>query len=143
MNLGWPEILIVLVIALIIFGPRKLPELGKTLGQALTQFRRASDDFKRTWEDEVEAENLKLQSSVAIENNPLWPPGATISQLQEAGAAEYGAKEQAGEAAIANESDSLSAEAPTEESLAESAEESPTTLQQDEAVREETRRDWM
>jgi len=45
-SLGMPEILLILVIALIIFGPRKLPELGKTLAQSLAQFRRASEDFK-------------------------------------------------------------------------------------------------
>ena len=67
-SLGWPEILIILVIALIIFGPRKLPELGKTLGQSLAQFRRASEDFKRTWEDEVEIEKRKLEA----------PPPATV-----------------------------------------------------------------
>ncbi|HZS03809.1 MAG TPA: twin-arginine translocase TatA/TatE family subunit [Blastocatellia bacterium] len=53
------EILIVMVIALIVFGPRKLPDLGKSLGQALAQFRRASDDFKRTWEQEVEIEKTR------------------------------------------------------------------------------------
>ena len=67
-SLGWPEILIILVIALIIFGPRKLPELGKTLGQSLAQFRRASEDFKRTWEEEVEIEKRKLEA----------PPPATV-----------------------------------------------------------------
>ena len=67
-SLGWPEILIILVIALIIFGPRKLPELGKTLGQSLAQFRRASEDFKRTWEEEVEIEKRKLDA----------PPPATV-----------------------------------------------------------------
>ena len=61
-SLGWPEILIILVIALIIFGPRKLPELGKTLGSSLAQFRRASEDFKRTWEEEVETEKRKLDA---------------------------------------------------------------------------------
>jgi sec-independent protein translocase protein TatA len=61
-SLGWPEILIILVIALIIFGPRKLPELGKTLGASLAQFRRASEDFKRTWEEEVEMEKRKLDA---------------------------------------------------------------------------------
>lgn len=63
MNLGMTEILIIMVIALIVFGPRKLPELGKSLGQALAQFRRASDDFKRTWEQEVELEKHKNISS--------------------------------------------------------------------------------
>lgn len=58
-NLGMTEILIILVIALIVFGPRKLPELGKSLGKAMGQFRRASEDFKRTWEQEVEIEKTR------------------------------------------------------------------------------------
>jgi sec-independent protein translocase protein TatA len=61
-SLGMPEILIILVIALIIFGPRKLPELGKTLGQSLAQFRRASEDFKRQWEDEVAIERQRIEA---------------------------------------------------------------------------------
>ncbi len=66
MNLGMPEVILILVVALIIFGPRKLPELGKSLGQALAQFRRASEDFKRSWEQEVELEKAR-QSSSAID----------------------------------------------------------------------------
>jgi TatA/E family protein of Tat protein translocase len=61
-SLGMPEILMILVIALIIFGPRKLPELGKSLGQGLAHFRRASEDFKRQWEDEVESERRRIES---------------------------------------------------------------------------------
>jgi len=76
-SLGWPEIMLILVVALIIFGPRKLPELGKTLGESLAQFRRASEDFKRTWESEVEFEKARIDSpkpadtsySYAHENN--------------------------------------------------------------------------
>lgn len=60
MNIGPTELVIILVIALIVFGPRKLPDLGKSLGQAMAQFRRASDDFKRSWEQEVEMEKSKL-----------------------------------------------------------------------------------
>jgi TatA/E family protein of Tat protein translocase len=60
-NLGWTEILIILGVALIIFGPRKLPQLGKSLGESLAQFRRASEDFKRTWEQEVETEQRRLE----------------------------------------------------------------------------------
>ena len=61
-SLGWPEIMLILIVALIIFGPRKLPELGKTLGESLAQFRRASEDFKRTWESEVEFEKTRIDS---------------------------------------------------------------------------------
>lgn len=60
MNIGPTELVIILVIALIVFGPRKLPDLGKSLGQAMAQFRRASDDFKRSWEQEVETEKARL-----------------------------------------------------------------------------------
>jgi sec-independent protein translocase protein TatA len=66
-NLGMPEILMIMVIALIIFGPRKLPELGKSLGHGLAQFRKASDDFKRQWEDEVETEKRRLDAAPAVE----------------------------------------------------------------------------
>jgi sec-independent protein translocase protein TatA len=62
-GLGMPEMLVIMVIALIVFGPRKLPELGKTLGKAMGQFRRASEDFKRTWEQEVDIEKAKTYIS--------------------------------------------------------------------------------
>ena len=51
--IGTSELLVVLVVALIIFGPRKLPELGRSLGKAMHQVRSASEDFKRTWETEA------------------------------------------------------------------------------------------
>ena len=61
MGLGMGEIMVILVLALMVFGPRKLPELGKTLGQAMNQFRRASDEFKRTWEQEVEYDKVRTE----------------------------------------------------------------------------------
>lgn len=61
-SMGWSEILIILVIALIIFGPRKLPELGRSLGQGLAQFRKAGEDLKHKWEEEVEAEKRLLDN---------------------------------------------------------------------------------
>ena len=54
-NLGFPEIVIIFIVALVIFGPRQLPELGRSLGRGLSEFKRASNELKRTWEDEVEA----------------------------------------------------------------------------------------
>ncbi|MET0646027.1 MAG: twin-arginine translocase TatA/TatE family subunit [Pyrinomonadaceae bacterium] len=54
--LGTTELLVIAVVALVLFGPRKLPEIGRTIGKAIGEFKRASDDFKRTWEYEVEIE---------------------------------------------------------------------------------------
>ena len=57
--LGGPELILILVLALIVFGPRRLPEIGKSMGRLLSEFRKASHDFQRTIEDEVEAEKYK------------------------------------------------------------------------------------
>jgi TatA/E family protein of Tat protein translocase len=78
-GIGWAEILMILVVALIIFGPRKLPELGKSLAQGLAHFRRASEDFKRTWEEEVESEKRRIQSYLPDLNSPLEPNPALDS----------------------------------------------------------------
>jgi len=58
-TLGGPELFLILVIALIVFGPRKLPEIGQSMGRMLREFRKASTDFKRTVEDEVEADRIR------------------------------------------------------------------------------------
>ena len=55
-SLGTSELLVILVVALIFFGPRKLPQLSRQIGKSLAEFRKASDDFKRTWEREVALE---------------------------------------------------------------------------------------
>ncbi len=51
--LGWQETVFIFVLALLIFGPKKLPELGKTIGKAVTEFRRASRELKSTWDREL------------------------------------------------------------------------------------------
>lgn len=58
-SLGLPELVLIFIVALLLFGPRKLPEIGRTVGKALGEFRRASNDLKRTLEDEVAAEDLR------------------------------------------------------------------------------------
>lgn len=55
-GLGLQEMIIILVIALIIFGPKKLPELGKSLGKGIAEFKKASSELAKTWETDVEAE---------------------------------------------------------------------------------------
>ena len=58
-SIGMPELIIILVIALIIFGPRKLPELGKSLGKSLAEFKRASNELKSTLEEEIRLEETR------------------------------------------------------------------------------------
>ena len=57
--IGMPEMVVIAIIALIIFGPRKLPELGKSLGKSIAEFRRASNELKNTLEDEIRTEELQ------------------------------------------------------------------------------------
>src|SRR5262249_12593392 len=91
-SLGWPEILLILVVALIIFGPRKLPELGKTLGESLAQFRRASEDFKRTWEAEVEYEKARIDTPKPAETSYSYGhDGSTATSESTAAASESSA----------------------------------------------------
>jgi TatA/E family protein of Tat protein translocase len=58
-SVGVPELIIIFTIALIIFGPRKLPELGKSLGKSLAEFKRASNELKSTLEDEIRLEDQR------------------------------------------------------------------------------------
>jgi len=62
-SLGSTELLFILVVALIFFGPRKLPQLAHSLGKSLAEFRKASDDFKRTWEREVALEAARSETT--------------------------------------------------------------------------------
>ena len=57
--LGMPEIIMIFIVGLLLFGPRKMPQLGRSIGRALGEFRRASNEFKRTVEDEVAAEEIR------------------------------------------------------------------------------------
>ena len=64
-SIGMPELVIIFVIALIIFGPRKLPELGKSLGRSINEFKRASNELRSTLEDEVRVEEQRSRSTAA------------------------------------------------------------------------------
>ena len=57
--IGMPELIVIMVIALIIFGPRKLPELGRSLGRSLNEFKRASNELKHTLDEEIRVEEQK------------------------------------------------------------------------------------
>jgi len=80
-SIGMPEMLIILVIALIIFGPRKLPELGRSLGKSLAEFKRASNELKNTLEEEIRLDEQRTtQEAAKAKETPVMPastePGA-------------------------------------------------------------------
>jgi Tat protein translocase TatB subunit len=88
-TLGGQEIILILVLALIVFGPRKLPEIGKSIGRMMAEFRKASNDFRRTLEDEVEAEKLRPVESTAppVDAPPETPAATPAYAPYEAGTA--------------------------------------------------------
>ncbi len=61
-SIGTSELLMIGLIALIIFGPRRLPQMMRTIGKTVAEFRRSTDDFKRTWQKEVEFEINEFQT---------------------------------------------------------------------------------
>jgi sec-independent protein translocase protein TatA len=62
-GLGMWELVIIFLVALIVFGPRKLPELGKSLGKGLSEFKRASNELKNTLDDEIRLEDHRAASA--------------------------------------------------------------------------------
>ena len=81
-SIGMPELIIILVIALIIFGPRKLPELGRSLGRSIGEFKRASNELRNTLEEEIRIEEQREdQAAIKVEQDSAMaaavPPSAS------------------------------------------------------------------
>jgi len=77
-SIGMPELIIIFVIALIIFGPRKLPELGRSLGKSLAEFKKASNELRNTLEEEIRIEEQKETTAKAAP-----PPAAPAVHAEE------------------------------------------------------------
>jgi sec-independent protein translocase protein TatA len=75
-SIGMPELIVIFVIALIIFGPRKLPELGRSLGKSLAEFKRASNELRSTLEDEIRLEE-KREATKAQSTADASKPGSS------------------------------------------------------------------
>ena len=74
-SLGSTELVFILVMALVFFGPRKLPQISRTLGKNLAEFRRASEDFKRTWDREVSLEDGSVAATPSLlDQNSILNP---------------------------------------------------------------------
>src|SRR6476469_8293687 len=79
MNLGFPEMIFIFLLALIIFGPKKLPEVGRQIGRALNEFKRASNEFK----SQIESEIAQLDRDTEPQQQilPPEPPVGAIAAL--------------------------------------------------------------
>ena len=91
-GLGMQELVIILVIALIIFGPRKLPELGRSLGKSIGEFKKASNELRNTIEDEIRVEETKVTpapatapASAPVATSTLAPADSTVSHTASTG----------------------------------------------------------
>ena len=86
-TLGGPELFLILLIALIVFGPRKLPEIGKSMGKMMAEFRKASNEFRQTIENEVEAEKIRDATRIEMPRLDVTEPStAHVPSASEAGA---------------------------------------------------------
>ncbi len=68
-SLGTPELILIMLVALIVFGPRKLPTIGRTIGKYTAEFKRASRDFRETWEREVREAESEIKGGAPTENS--------------------------------------------------------------------------
>ncbi len=92
-SIGMPELILIFIVALLIFGPKKLPEIGKSIGKGLAEFKRASDDLKRTIEHEIEqgkqeASSIKEQVAGVFPREAPAPPPEAAQVSSSAGAAD-------------------------------------------------------
>ena len=80
-SIGVPELVLIFIVALLLFGPRKLPDIGRNVGRALGEFRRASNDLKRTIEEEVATEDLRqvARETRAATSLPAVDVNSTVS----------------------------------------------------------------
>jgi TatA/E family protein of Tat protein translocase len=76
MNLGFPEMMFLFVLALLIFGPKKLPEIGRQVGRALSEFKRASNEFRSQIESEINKIDIEDHHQTIL---PPEPPAGSVA----------------------------------------------------------------
>jgi Tat protein translocase TatB subunit len=86
-GIGFPELLLIAIIALVVIGPKRLPDLARALGRGFAEFRRASDELKRTFEEETRAARADELRQKLLDEGKIRPPGAAAPYPPEANAA--------------------------------------------------------
>jgi len=76
-SIGTPELIVIFVIALVVFGPRRLPELGRSLGKAIAEFKRATTELQRTLEEEVRADEVRSRAAASTTASPADSAAST------------------------------------------------------------------
>jgi len=78
--IGFPELILIFIIALVVFGPKKLPELGKSLGKGLREFNKAKNELKATWDEQMREAESSLSSVKETVHEPVRKTIASISE---------------------------------------------------------------
>jgi sec-independent protein translocase protein TatB len=134
--LGTTELLVILVVALVLFGPRKLPQLSRSLGKSLGEFKRASEEFKQTWEREVALESVEkereIEQAMLPEDNSILGPTVGREKSAPGEAAPTEAKDETNATAAAVSSYDGAATLPSQASSPEASALAPTR-----------KRDWL
>lgn len=135
-SVGTTELLVILGAALIFFGPRRLPQLSRQLGKSLAEFRRASEDFKRTWEREVNLENIEKGVEPSADNSILDKAAERIRAAREAAEVDSGSLE-------SNPSAIAPSVTPVDPSLVQPREAKPQSTESAAAVPATSKHDWL
>jgi sec-independent protein translocase protein TatA len=117
LDIGIQELLVIMVLALLIFGPDKLPELGRRLGRAMREFRRASDEFRSTVEQNLQLNVDADISPATVDSAPSSPLESGAPQSDAAGTNGQGADSPVGQPVVAGTESG--GEGPTAEELLE------------------------
>lgn len=80
-SLGVPELIVIFIVVLLVFGPKRLPEIGKTIGKAMGEFKRATDDLKTSIEREVQVEEQKQLSAQVTPAPQVVPRDEAITAV--------------------------------------------------------------
>lgn len=135
--LGTTELMVILVVALVLFGPRRLPQMSRSLGKSLGEFKRASEEFKQTWEREVAMESVETEQETG---RAMLPEENSI--LGESVGREKSATVAVGsEAVVVDDEESASTVAASTDNAATTWESGQTTST--ETLEPTRKRDWL